>query len=117
MHRRKEIQKLKLSFTFWLQENPPNFAPFEAQPEKIEMITISDVSKSLVAAVVDISISPVESGKTSVGAKVEFGDVELVDEVILKIAVNTHNLGIILAKKKSIIFLFSSVINFHLFFY
>ena len=107
MHKRKEIQKLKLSFTFWLQENPPNFAPFEAQPEKIEMITISDVSKSLVAAVVDISISPVESGKTSVGAKVEFGDVELVDEVILKkIVVNTHNLGVIKAKKKSIIFYF-----------
>ena len=106
MHKRKEIQKLKLSFTFWLQENPPNFAPFEAQPEKIETITISDVSKSLVAAVVDISISPVESGKTSVGAKVEFGDVELVDEVTLKkTVVNIHSLGIV-EKNKSIIFYF-----------
>ena len=70
------------------------------------MITISDVSKSLVTAVVEISISPVESGKTSVGANVEFDDVELVDKVILKkTVVNTHNLGIV-AKNKSIIFFY-----------
>ena len=81
------------------------------------MITISDVSKSLVTAVVEISISPVESGKTSVGANVEFDDVELVDKVILKkTVVNTHNLGIVAKNKSIIFFLFSSVINFHMFF-